>query len=113
MEIKVVDLEKGDEILILGQSPKYVKILETPKHYTGTKKWKQNPNDILCETVRCHINVDILPITRNRWDWKTKSYIPKIEQIKTHILETPVEGKGLIKKIDLNYHRLWLVKKEY
>lgn len=112
MEIKVKDLLKGDEIIILGQSPKYVKVLEDPKDFTGTKKWNPNPGTVLQQTVRCHINVKVMTVIRNRWDYKTKTYIPTPQQEKTHILETPIEGEGIIKKIDLNYHRLWLVKRE-
>jgi len=112
MEIKVEDIIKGDEIIILGQSPKYIKVLETPKVYVGTKKWNLRPGDTLYQTIRCHINVQILTVMRNRWMYQSKSYVPTPYQEKTYVLETPKEGEGIIKKLDLNYHRLWLVKRE-
>lgn len=109
MEIKVENLLKGDEVIILGQSPKYVKLLEDPKE-KGPCKWRANK--ILQHTIRCHINVDIVEVTVSRWDYKSRTHKPMIVLQKTHILETPIEGGGIIKKIDLNDHRLWLVKRE-
>lgn len=111
MEIKVADLLKGDEILILGQASKYVKILEDIKE-KGPAKYHHTPGYILQHNVRCHINVQVLTVMRSRWDYKTKTYIPTPQQLKTYVLETPKEGEGIIKKLDLNYHRLWLVKRE-
>ena len=109
MEIKVEDLVKGDEVIILGQSPKYVKLLEDPKE-KGPCKWRVNT--ILQHTIRCHINVNVSPVTRSKWHYQSRTYKPMICMEKIHLLETPVKGQGIIKKIDLNNHRLWLVRRE-
>ena len=109
MEIKVEDLSKGDEVIMLGQSPKYVKILEDPKE-KGPCKWRTNK--ILQHTIRCHINVRVSPITRSRWDYASRTYKPTVFMEKEHVLDTPIQGEGIIKKVDLNNNRLWLVKRE-
>ena len=109
MEIRVEDLQKGDEIIMLGQSPKYVKLLEEPKE-KGPCKWRVNK--MLQHTIRCQINVKVSSVTRNRWDYQSRTYKPQVCMEKEHILDTPIQGQGIIKKVDLNSHRLWLVKRE-
>lgn len=107
MEVKIEDLEIGDEIIILGQVSKYVKILETPQ--VGIPfAWN---NTIRFKNVRCRMKLKLTPITRNRWDPVNRVYGPKLEYDKTYILESP-EDTDETKKVDLNWKRLWLVKKK-
>lgn len=107
MEITIEELKKGDEILVLGQAPKYIKILEEPKLGT-VKKYFREPG---YKTVRCRINIKEIIVTRNRWNTTARQYIPTPLKEKTYILDSPEETDKVI-RIDLNYKRLWLVKRE-
>ncbi len=108
MEIKIEDLQIGDEIIILGQVSKYVKIMELPRVKSPKPNWVIGD---YFNTVRCHLSVEISPVNVNKWDYKKQLYHTVVENKKVYPLQSMNPGEGLVKKIDLNFHRLWLVNR--
>lgn len=106
MEIKIEELEIGDQILVLSQVPKLLTILERPV-IKGPCKW--HPSTILHKTIRCRNNAKDVNTPTHIWDYKTRTYIPGFRNIKTNILQPCEPGEGESKKFDLNFKKLWKI----
>ena len=96
-EVKIEDLEAGDEVLISCQSFfKYLILLRTPQ--TGKKlHWKtQGP---LYKSVKCSTRVDSVVHTYNTRKWTENKYI--------------LTGKDHNKEVHVNlsYRQVLLIKK--
>ena len=96
-EVKIEDLEAGDEIMISCQSYfKYLILLRTPQ--TGKKlHWKtQGP---LYKSVKCSTRVDSVVHTYNTRKWTENKYI--------------LTGKDHNKEVyvNLSYRQVLLIKK--
>lgn len=111
MEIKVEEIRQGDEIIILGAAPKYVKVLEDAVlDPVKTTSYKRN----VCKTLKCHINEERKQVMVNRWvhDPVQNKYVsrPTPTFKRTYGLDTPTSEHPK-KRINLNHHRLWLVNR--
>jgi hypothetical protein len=104
MEIEINDLRIGDEILVLGQVPKLLTILENPSEKGF---YKYNPTKVQYNTFRCRNNVQRLLKPKNSWNRVKQIYDVIMVEEKTNVLEPCEEGEGETKKIDLNYKRMW------
>ena len=107
MIIETEQLQVGDEILVLSQQPRYLKIIE-PLRESKAKGWNNKKRFI---AVKCLVNVTITPMNSSRWDYKTQSSVPYTYNNKVYEL-TPPDNNSIIEKFDLNYKQLWLVKRE-
>tara|TARA_R110000868_G_scaffold336584_1_gene597506 strand:+ start:110 stop:451 length:342 start_codon:yes stop_codon:yes gene_type:complete len=108
-EITIEELQSGDEIITLTQQGKYLKVLETPRKSKVAYKWRTGVDRYI--SVRCKVNVDITPKQGSKYDHKTKSSIPYTYEVKEYNIKAP-EDNSPIEKFDLNFKKLWLVKRE-
>jgi hypothetical protein len=106
MEITIENLQIGDEILILGQVPKLLVVLELPVIGTPSK-W--SPHRINYKNVRCRNNVQVISTPSHIWSPTARRYLPGFKNIKTNVLETCEVGEGESKKVDLNHKRMWKI----
>lgn len=103
MEINIIDLEIGDEILVAASSQiRYLRILELPRLSKKRVSWyTKNPLyvDTLCSTrTKDHV------ITYKGWQGKMNTYTRKQYVCKPN-------NHNVKKRMNLNDRTLWLVKK--
>ena len=108
-EIKIEELEIGDEILTLTQQPKYLKVLEIPRKSKVGWTWRPGIDRYIA--VRCKVNVDITTRQGTKYDRKSKSYLSTTVYDKNYNIKAPEEDSP-IEKFDLNWKTIWLVKRE-
>ena len=108
-EITIEELQPGDEILTLTQQPKYLKVLEVPRKSKLIYKWNQGVKRYI--SVRCRVNLDIISRQANRYDSKIRGYVMKTIYDKNYNIKAPKEDSP-IEKFDLNFKKIWLVKRE-
>jgi hypothetical protein len=108
-EITIEELQIGDEILTLTQQPKYLKVLELPRKSKKGFSWRTDVDRYV--SVRCRVNADITYRQANRYDYKTRSYVNKTIEDKHYNIKAPEENSP-IEKFDLNFKKIWLVKRE-
>ena len=83
--------------------------METPRKSKVGWQWRPAIDRYI--SVRCKVNVDITPKQSSKYDYKTKSSIPCIYEVKEYNIKAP-EDNSPIEKFDLNFKKLWLVKRE-
>jgi len=105
--VEIAELEIGDEIITLTQQPKYLKILEKPR-LSHLKNWRGNDRYI---AVKCRVKVNIVQKPSTKYNYTTKTYVPTTYDDKTYFIEAPSD-EDAIEKFDLNYKKLWLVKRK-
>lgn len=108
-EITIEELQPGDEILTLTQQPKYLKVLEIPRKSKVPYTWRQGIDRYIA--VRCKVNVDVSNRQGTKYDYKTKSYKPHTFEHKVYNIKAPEENNR-VEKFDLNFKKIWLVKRE-
>ena len=108
-EITIEELQPGDEILTLTQQPKYLKVLEIPRKSKVGYKWHSDIDRYI--SVRCRVNVDITSRKVNRYSFTTQSYAMTTVYDKDYNIKAPEEDSP-IEKFDLNFKKIWLVKRE-
>jgi hypothetical protein len=108
-EITIEELHPGDEILTLTQQPKYLKVLEVPRKSKVPYTWITGIDRYIA--VKCRVNVNVVPIQRTKWCYKTKASIPYTYYNKDYNIKAPEEDSP-IEKFDLNFKQIWLVKRE-
>ncbi len=97
MEIKIEDLQKGDEIIIPCNSGlKYLKLLKTPEINKRTTRWKAVP----CTTSR--------DVRQTSSVWGGKTYV---RTWTTYKCRPPEEHNCTISQ-NLVYKTIWLVRRE-
>jgi len=106
-EITIEELEIGDEILTLTQQGKYLKLLETPR-LSKVKGWGGRDKYI---AVKCKVNVISVAKQSTKYDYKTKTSVPYTYFDKDYNIKAPEENSP-IEKFDLNWKKIWLVKRE-
>lgn len=109
IEIKIEELQPGDEILTLTQQPRYLKVLETPRKSKVLYKWRQGTDRYI--DVKCRVNVDITSRQGTKYDYKTKTTIPYTFYNKSYNIESPEEDSP-IEKFNLNFKKMWLIKRK-
>lgn len=109
IEITIEELQPGDEILTLTQQPKYLKVMEVPRKSKVQYSWLQGIDRYIA--VRCKVNVDVSTRQGTKYDYKTRSNIPHTFEIKSYNIKAPEENSR-IEKFDLNFKKIWLVKRE-
>jgi hypothetical protein len=107
MEVKVEDLLVGDVVLILSQVPKCIKIVNKPIQ-GPSKQWA--PNTPWFKSLNVKVNMKMDVVTRTRWDYKTKTYIPFNHTEKVYVLDTPPVDAPIV-RLDLNHKKFWLISR--
>ena len=108
-EITIEELQPGDEILTLTQQPKYLKVMETPRKSKVGWQWRPAIDRYI--SVRCKVNVDITSKQGTKYDYKKKGTVTYTYDVKEYNIKAP-EDNSPIEKFDLNFKKLWLVKRE-
>lgn len=108
-EITIEELQIGDEILILSQQPKYLKVMEVPRKSKTGWAWRTGVDRYIA--VRCKVNVDISHKQGTKYNSRLRSYEPYTYKIKTYNIKAP-EDNSPLEKFDLNFKKIWLVKRE-
>jgi len=108
-EITIEELQPGDEIITLTQQGKYLKVLETPRKSKVGWAWRTGSDRYI--SVRCKVNITSTPKQGTKYDYKTKSSISYTYEVKEYNIKAP-EDNSPIEKFDLNFKKLWLVKRE-
>jgi len=108
-EITIEELQPGDEILTLTQQGKYLKVLETPRRSKVPYTWRPGSDRYI--SVRCKVNITCIPKQGTRYDRVTKSYVTYTYDDKEYNIKAPEENSP-VEKVDLNFKKLWLVKRE-
>ena len=108
-EITIEELEIGDEILTLTQQPKYLKVTEVPRKSKVPYTWRQGVDRYIA--VKCKVNVDITNRQGTRWNTTTKTNEPYTYEVKTYNIKAP-EDNSPVERFDLNFKKIWLVKRE-
>jgi hypothetical protein len=108
-EITIEELQPGDEILTLTQQGKYLKVLETPRKSKVPYTWRTGVDRYV--SVRCKVNITCTPKQGTKYDRKTGKYIPYTYEVKEYNIMAP-EDNSPVEKFDLNFKKLWLVKRE-
>ncbi len=107
MLIETEQLKVGDEILILSQQPRYLKIME-PLRESKAASWNNKKRFI---AVKCLVNVTATTYNNTRWDFAKQTHVPYTYISRSYILSPPNDNSS-IEKFDLNYKQLWLIKRE-
>ena len=108
-EITIEELQPGDEILTLTQQGKYLKVLETPRKSKVGYSWMQGVDRYV--SVRCQVNITSTPKQGTKYDRKTGTYVPYTYDVKEYNIMAP-EDNSPVEKFDLNFKKIWLVKRE-
>jgi hypothetical protein len=108
-EITIEELQIGDEILILSQQPKYLKVVELPRKSKVGWQWRPGIDRYIA--VKCRVNVNVVPRQSTKWCSVAKASIPHTYNVKNYNIKAPEEDSP-IEKFDLNWKQIWLVKRE-
>jgi hypothetical protein len=108
-EITIDELQPGDEIITLSQQPKYLRVLEVPRRSKVGYTWRTGTDRYIA--VRCRTNVTKTPKQSTKWCYKTKTSIPYTYDEKEYNMAPPKDDDA-IEKFDLNFKKIWLVKRE-
>lgn len=108
-EITIEELEIGDEIITLTQQPKYLKVLEIPRKSKVGWSWRPGIDRYI--SVRCKVNLTKTSRQTTKYDRKAHGYFPTIVYDKNYNIKAPEEDSP-IEKFDLNWKKIWLVKRE-
>ena len=103
-EIKLKDLQKGDEVLISVNSKlKYLKILETPRLSKKRKHWRTK--QFLYINVKCSSNETetVQQFVDNRGNNRSYSFIE---------FNCTPDNHNRVYKQDLNERKIWLIKRD-
>lgn len=106
-EITIEELEIGDEILTLTQQGKYLRVLEVPRKSKVTG-WGGRDKYI---AVKCKVNLTSVAKQGTRWCNLTRTCVPYTYYDKDYNIKAPEEDSP-IEKFDLNWKKIWLVKRE-
>lgn len=108
-EITIEELEIGDEILTLTQQSKYLKVLELPRKSKVGWSWRPGIDRYIA--VRCKVNITSTPRQSTKYDRVSKTYIPYTYENKEYNIKAP-EDDSPVEKFDLNWKKIWLIKRE-
>jgi hypothetical protein len=108
-EITIEELQPGDEILTLTQQGKYLKVLETPRKSKVPYTWRTGVDRYI--SVRCKVNVDVTSKQGTKYDHKVKGIVPYTYDVKEYNIKAPEENSP-VERFDLNFKKIWLVKRE-
>lgn len=108
-EITIDELQPGDEILTLSQQPKYLRVLEVPRKSKVGWTWRQGIDRYI--SVRCKVSVIKTPRQGTKWCYKTKTTIPYTSYHKDYSITCPKDDDE-VEKFDLNFKKMWLIKRE-
>ena len=108
-EITIEELQPGDEIITLTQQGKYLKVMETPRKSKVPYTWRVGVDRYV--SVRCKVNITSTPKQGTKYDRISKQYIPYVYDVKEYNIMAP-EDNSPVEKFDLNFKKIWLVKRE-
>ena len=106
--INIEDLQIGDEILILTQQAKYLRVMEVPRKSKVPYNWGSVRDRYI--NVKCRVNVDITQRQSQKWDNVLNQSVPCTYNVKKYKIEAPEEDSP-VEKFDLNFKKIWLVKR--
>lgn len=105
MEIKIEDLKIGDEILLCGQTTKYLKVLELPR-IGLSRPWA--PTVPRYKAIKCHVNMDKVPYQAYSWNGGNRT--PIIKYAKEYNL-VPPNKESPTARFEMNGSKIWLVNR--
>jgi hypothetical protein len=108
-EITIDELQIGDEIITLTQQPKYLKVLEIPRKSKVNWSWRPNIDRYIA--VRCQTNITKTSRQTIKYSYALKAHTPITVIDKTYNIISPEEDDD-IEKFDLNFKKMWLVKRK-
>ncbi len=106
MEIKIEDLKIGDEVLLCGQTTKYLKVLELPR-LSASRSWA--PTIPRYKAIKCHVNMDSIPYQKTIWVYGGPNTTVTAYRKEYNLIPPTNESPKL--RFDMSGAKIWLVNR--